>query len=149
MHIGTHAALQWWKGLVAGLQVWVSRHILEPGIRWDQIERRLHSVRHLLWHNARADGWAVRRASTVITGAAVISQAERSYTKHFLIEAIHRSLQRRVARRVGVKGIGTDKVRRRSHGGDVRVFRWSSSMALELGLGPVTNLTGKKRGLGP
>lgn len=133
---------------MTGLQVWVSRDVLESGVWRDQVERRLHGIRHLLWHDARADGGTVRGASAVITRTAGVSQAEGPNTEHFLIEAVRRSLQRRVARRVGVKRIGTNEMRGRSHGRDVRVFRGSSPMALELRLSPVAELIGKKRGLG-
>lgn len=85
----------------------------------------------------------------MITRTAGVSQAERPNTEHFLVEAVRRSLQRRVTRWVGVKRIGTNHMRRRSHGGDVRVFRGSPPMALELRLGPVAELIRKKRGLRP
>lgn len=132
------------------LQVCIARHPLKLGIGWDQVEGGLDSVGHLLWHDARADGWAVRGASTMVARTALISQAEGSDAEYLLIEAdIGRPLQRRVARRVGVKGIGADEMRRGRHGGDVGVLRGRSSVALELRLRPVANLVGEEGGLGP
>lgn len=58
----------------------------------------------------------------MITRTAGVGQAEGPNTEHFLVEAVRRSLKRGVAGRVGVKRIGTHEMRRRSHGGDVRVF---------------------------
>lgn len=96
---------------MTGLHVRVSRHPVKAAIGWNQVERGLHGVRHLLGHYPRADGWTVRWTSTVIPRTTLISQTKGSNAQHFLVEAhIRRPLQRRVARLVDVEIIGTDEM---------------------------------------
>ena len=122
------------------------------GLRRREAEggRLLAHVRTLCGEDARGDGRAVGRASSMEIGTVLgVREAEVANVENILVEGrILRLLHGRVAAVGGVEGVVAHEVRRVRHARDLRVLRRGPPVRLELGLRPIAKLVRQQRGLG-